>query len=147
MTKAFLLSPLVAPALYFFGAIMFGGGTGWEVKNFFSLLLVVSFIATPVSYMATVAFGFPYFRVLRRLGLLSSLTLTAGGIFFGILSFIIFWGSIWNLGFVFSLSAAELARLVIIGAILGGSVAFCFAYLSGITSRSTRTRADSARSG
>jgi hypothetical protein len=134
VTKAFLLSPLVAPVLYFLGSVFLGGGTGWEAKDFFSLLMVVLFIATPVSYLATTVFGFPYLQVLRRFGFLSSLSLTAGGIFFGVLSFLFFWGSLWGPGFVFSLSGLELVRLVGIGAILGGSVAFCFAYISGITS-------------
>jgi len=140
VTKAFALSPLVAPALYFSGAVLFGGGTDWGAKDFFSLLMVVLFIATPVSYLATVVFGLPYFRLLSRFGYLSGLSLTAGGVLFGVLSFLIFWSSLWGLGFVFSLSGSELVRLVSIGAILGGGVAFCFAYISGITSWSRRTR-------
>jgi len=140
VTKAFTLSPLIAPALYLSGALLFGSGTDWGANDLFSLFMVVFFIATPVSYLATVVFGLPYFRLLSRFGYLSGLSLTAGGVLFGVLSFLIFWSSLWGLGFVFSLSGSELVRLVSIGAILGGGVAFCFAYISGITSWSRRTR-------
>lgn len=138
MTRAFLISPLVAPALFFLGYIVFVDGPNYEVDDLFVLLVISLVFASPVSYLASLIFGYPYIKILKRFDLLSTLSITLGGVFFGAISFIAFWGFFWDLNFLLSSSLGDLAHMAGIGAVLGGGVSFCFACLTKPASDNTR---------
>ena len=129
MNRAFLISPLVAPALYFLGFIIFVDGPKNEVDDLFVLLVISLVFASPVSYLASLIFGYPYIKILKRFDLLTTSFITLGGVLFGALSFIAFWGFVWDLNFLLSSSFGDLVHMAGIGAVLGGGVSFCFACL------------------
>ncbi|MEW8187517.1 MAG: hypothetical protein AB2794_21210 [Candidatus Thiodiazotropha endolucinida] len=137
IVRAAAISPLAAPILYFVGAILFNREVDLELNGLFHLALVLLFIAAPVSYIATLVLGVPYYRLLKKLNRVSGVNLILGGVVFGVVTFLLFWATPFGLGLLTALDREELLNIIGIGAVLGGGVACCFYLLSGITNRST----------
>jgi hypothetical protein len=140
IVRAAAISPLAAPIMYFVGAIIFNLELGLEWKGLFHLAIVVLFIAAPVSYIATLVLGVPYYRLLKRIHRVSGVNLILGGVAFGIITFLLFWATPFGLGSLTTIDRKEILNIVGIGAVLGGSVACCFYLLSGITNQTSPTR-------
>ena len=138
--RAFLIAPLIAPIIYLFGAILLNIGGEFKLRELLSLTMVVLFIAAPVSYIATALIGIPYYYILKRMNNLTRANLIIGGSVLGIATFLLFWASPFGLELLGAFDSTELVFTILIGAILGGGVAWCFQILSGITSHSARTR-------
>ena len=138
LTKAVAIAPLVAPVLYIAGGFIVNPVAEWSQKDLFGLLAMALPMAAAVSYIATILLGIPYYLLLRKIGRLSFVYLVGGGFLLGALSLSIFWIAIWGPSLVGALSKVEILRLLVIGAVLGGAVAACFALISGITMRPSR---------
>jgi hypothetical protein len=125
---ALLVAPIAAPCLYLLGILIFemrNSLGGVEPEVFFNQVLLVVIIT---SYLGLLFLGLPYFYVLKRFHLDSTLTLTIGGMFLGIVAFFLALKPLGlNISSLRNANYIEIVFLVSIGALLGGSVAFSFA--------------------
>ena len=79
---AFLVAPLAAPVAYVLGTLMvelFSRGKAPSALSILDLLIGVFTLGAPCAYVAALVAGVPIYFVLRRLGLLSRVTVWLGG--------------------------------------------------------------------
>ena len=79
---AFLVAPLAAPVAYVLGTLMvelFRRGKAPSALSILDLLIGVFTLGAPCAYVAALVAGVPIYFVLRRLGLLSRVTVWLGG--------------------------------------------------------------------
>ena len=79
---AFLVAPLAAPVAYVLGTLMvelFRRGKAPSALSILDLLIGVFTLGAPCAYVAALVAGAPIYFVLRRLGLLSRVTVWLGG--------------------------------------------------------------------
>ena len=79
---AFLVAPLAAPVAYVLGTLMvelFRRGKAPSALSILDLLIGVFTLGAPCAYVAALVAGAPIYFVLRRLGLLSRMTVWLGG--------------------------------------------------------------------
>ena len=127
---AVLTAPMVAPCLYLIGILIFEFSqyqVDIDLETFFNEVLI---FVTITSYLGFLLGGLPYSYFLQRNRRDSTRNLTLGGVFLGVVTFFL---ALEPLGLsVSALTNAELIEilvLILIGAALGGSVAFSFAKL------------------
>jgi hypothetical protein len=85
--KAFLVAPLVAPALCVAGLLLIelaAVGSIPSVRSGVSLVFGVFAVGTPIAYAAALLAGAPIYYLLRRIGLVRRWTLWAGGFAIGV---------------------------------------------------------------
>ena len=79
---AFLVAPLAAPVAYVLGTLvveLFRRGKAPSALSTLDLLIGVFTLGAPCAYVAALVAGAPIYFVLRRLGLLSRVTVWLGG--------------------------------------------------------------------
>jgi hypothetical protein len=79
---AFLVAPLAAPVAYVLGTLMvelFRRGKAPSALSILDLLIGVFTLGAPCAYVAALVAGAPIYFLLRRLGLLSRMTVWLGG--------------------------------------------------------------------
>jgi hypothetical protein len=125
--RACLIAPLIAPALYYIGALIVMIIEPNNKVSFISAFIFIMSIGIPVSYVATLVLGLPVYQILKNKGLLSLTSISIGGVLLGALVLLLFFGS------VSTMNVLEFLSVSAIGATLGGSVALAFGIISGIT--------------
>jgi hypothetical protein len=143
LLRAYVVAPLLAPILYFIWGLTLNFSGVMKMTDIPFLGAIVFFVAMPVSYLATAVFGIPYYRFLRRIERLSLPNLVIGGAILGVITTLLLQSSFFffmrpdGISSYASIGVSELFSVGSIGAVLGGSVAWCFYYLSGITNHSS----------
>ncbi|WP_125932136.1 hypothetical protein [Thiosocius teredinicola] len=124
-----LLAPLAAPLLFFIG-LLFAGGFGFHgLAEALKLMFVVFAIGAPVSYGATILFGYPLYRFLLANNWFSTGALVVGGIVIGApVNMALFHFVIGGQGHFFA-EGGQLLWSSIVGAAMGGIVALMFSLL------------------
>ncbi len=134
--RATLFAPLVAPVLYLAGVYLFSPSSSNEPTDVYVGLMLVSAYALPVSYIGTVAIGWPVLKVLQRTNRLTAgnliLTgLVAGGVLFE--AFVLLMA-----GFHFEVLAIPYSVWYFAaGGVMGTGVAYIFSVISGLTKPSS----------
>ncbi|MCU7960382.1 MAG: hypothetical protein KZQ58_10370 [gamma proteobacterium symbiont of Bathyaustriella thionipta] len=123
--KAFLISPVVAPFVYFLGAVVLMTISTAKAGYLGAFVFIMS-IGLPISYFSTLVLGFPIYKVLERTGYLSPASLIFSGAITGALVFLIFISSLGRADF----ETSEIIKILFFGAIMGASVAFTFGKLA-----------------
>ena len=134
--KAGLISPLVAPALYFVGVLLFTE-TATSAREVSSAFFGIMFFGLPLSYMGMVILGIPYYRLLEKNNWMSLTKLVVGGTVFGAAVLGLFAAAI--VGFD-GMWRVESIGTFAIGGGLGLAVSFVFGKMIGITRRSSGHR-------
>jgi hypothetical protein len=140
---AAIVAPWAAPAVFALeGLIKNGEAFSYNEGPW---VVVVSIL---VSYIALFFVGVPLVLFLRHRRILSApILVVTGAVSGGLVMYIFFIVFALSLGTPLALAFADglaVARGFIVGAVLGGCVAFVFALIAGITWRSTGTRKPSA---
>lgn len=133
--RATIFAPLVAPAMYFSGIMLFDD-LSYEGDERFLLLTLTFSILAPISYAGTILVGIPLLALLRNrnrltLGRLLVAGFVTGGILFT--GYLLVTARL-DCG-VFALS--ELVRHIAEGGAMGAAVAYTFSMISGITKAQT----------
>ncbi len=137
LVLATLIAPLAAPSLYCLAAIVLHVIRGGNDSGLVRRLAIYFIVATPISYIASIFLGLPYYNALRWKNCLSFSSLMIGGVVLGGITMLLF--SVFGLGETI-MTTKHLLSVIGLGAFLGGGVAFSFRCISGITRRSTRPR-------
>jgi hypothetical protein len=138
---AIIVAPLTVPVLIIFISIALAGfSTFPEVGG-------VALLSIPISYIGFLVLGLPSFIALQRVGRVTIWMLLITGAVWGVITMHSF------ITYMFGVSSWQYAtlgntlQLALSGAGLGLCVSATFCFIAGITRRSTRTRATTARAG
>ena len=129
--KAVLISPLVAPVLYFLGVVAFAKTGGTIESTYVAFGWIMSF-GVPISYLATGLVGVPFFRLLEKRKILNMAYLVLSGAILGGTVLLLFTASLTG---VEGLQWEEARSSFGIGMVLGTAVAFTFGKIAGITNK------------
>lgn len=128
--KACLISPIVAPVIYYIGAAILMIMSPDNKSSLLGAFMFIMFFGIPVSYIATLILGIPIYQYLSKRGVLSKTNLTVSG---GVLGTIVLVMFFWGVSGFGGLDMMEIVFISAIGAVLGASVAFTFGAIAGIT--------------
>jgi hypothetical protein len=141
LLAAILAAPLTAPVLIIIINIMLAGSSA------FPEAAGVALFSIPVSYIGCLVLVLPSFIALQRAELITIWALLIAGAIWGAISMLSFTTYLFGVSFWQYATLGNIVQLSLSGAGLGLCVAAMFCLIAGITRRSTRTRATTARAG
>lgn len=127
LARACLIAPLIAPALYYIGALIVMIMEPNNKVSLVSAFIFIMSIGIPVSYVSTLVLGLPVYQILKNKGALTLTSISFSGLLLGALVLLLFFGS------VSTMNVLEFLSVSAVGATLGGSVALTCGIISGIT--------------
>lgn len=135
---ASLVSPLAGPLVYTTCFLLFFPDTSLKGERTLGALLIAMLFFVPASYIASIIFGAPLILGLRRLGKLSFWAVVLTAFPCGILAFAL--GLLVLTAFGATVEWSGMLPFLVVGGVVGSSIAAAYSYLAGITSRSRPTR-------
>jgi len=136
LAKALLIAPSVGPLLYcLIGALLMAGKT--NQGSYLGMVAAILSFGLPISYVATLIIGLPVYRFLKNRNILTTYRLSFSGAISGAIIMLLFTAS---LGGIEHMVLKEVFNSLLLGFLLGGTVAFTFGHIAGITSQPSPTR-------
>lgn len=74
---AVLIAPLTAPVV--FTLVLTAGSVGNNWSDFIDTLLLIMAFGVPISYLVTLFFGLPLYKLVKRIGVINYWTMALGG--------------------------------------------------------------------
>ena len=105
--------------------------------SYLGMVAAILSFGLPISYVATLIIGLPIYRFLKNRNILTTYRLSFSGAISGAIVMLLFTAS---LGGIEHMVLKEVVNSLLLGFLLGGTVAFTFGRIAGITSQPSPTR-------